>query len=144
MICTYNDCMFVWGIITMRKHFRGILQNSKSRKQVTVSVDLICFQEEDIFYYYSPALDLMGYGYTPEEAKASWEVVLEEYVSYVMNKQTLEQDLVSRGWKLQRRNKTFAPPSFSYLLQHNEQLQEMYNKHDFHKTTHAISLPAFA
>lgn len=111
---------------------------------MTVSLDLICFKDENVYYYYSPALDLMGYGYTPEEAKASWEVVLEEYVSYVMNKQTLEKDLQARGWTVQRRRKTFAPPTLSYMLLHNEQLQEMYNKHDFQKTTQDVSLPAFA
>lgn len=111
---------------------------------MTVSLDLICFQDENVYYYYSPALDLMGYGYSAEEAKLSWEVVLKEYISYVMNKHTLEQDLLSRGWKLQRRRKTYTPPTLSYMLTHNEQLQEMYDKHDFSKTTRPVALPAFA
>lgn len=99
------------------------------------------YEEDNIHYSYSPALDLMSYGKTPEEALESWEVVIEEYIRYGLNKNTLVKDLESHGWNIKKSQKRFQPPTFSWLLQNNDQLSEMYDKLDFHKTSRPITLP---
>ncbi len=111
---------------------------SKTR-QVEVRVDLIEYQEDGIHYVFSPALDLVGYGETPKKARESWETVLSEYFRYAMNKNTLEEDLRSRGWKQNKND--YQPPAFDWLLLHNQDLSEVYNKHDFRKVSSPIKVP---
>ena len=53
---------------------------------IEVKVDLVEFEDDDIHYVYSPALELIGYGNTHEEAKESWNTVLEEYFQYGIEK----------------------------------------------------------
>jgi len=131
-------------------------QNSKERKtflkqpfgkgadsgSIECKVDVIMYEEEDIHYVYTPALDLMGYGKTADEALRSWEVVLEEYLAYTSNKNTLVKDLENHGWKIKKSLNQFQPPAFSWLLQNNEQLSEMYNNRDFLKTSRVITVPS--
>ncbi|MFN2458759.1 MAG: type II toxin-antitoxin system HicB family antitoxin [Chitinophagaceae bacterium] len=126
----------------MKEHsrFSGKLL-SKTHPTITVKMDLIEYEENSIFYVFSPALDLIGYGKTQQEARDSWQTVLEEYFSYTMNKKTLVRDLETRGWVVKRNKKQFTPPTFSWMLQNNEQLTEVYNKHDFKKVTEPISMP---
>lgn len=108
---------------------------------IEVKVDLIEYEEDCIFYVYCPPLDLIGYGSSQKEARASWETVLEEYFRYTLNKNTLVKDLESRGWYLKGKNSQFKPPTLSWMLQHNEQLSEVYNNHNFQKVSLPISMP---
>lgn len=124
-----------------RSRFFGKLHNSVQKKNVEVNVDIIEYEEEGIFYSYSPALDLIGYGETPIEARKSWETVLEEYINYTINKNTLTKDLQSRGWVVRKGNRQYRPPSFSWLLQNNRDLAIMFDKHNFQKTSRQVSMP---
>jgi predicted RNase H-like HicB family nuclease len=109
---------------------------------IEVNVDLIEYEEDCIFYVYCPPLDLIGYGSTQTEARASWEIVLEEYFRYTLNKNTLVKDLESRGWCVKEKNSQFKPPTLSWMLQHNEQLGDVYNNHNFQKVSLPISMPS--
>ena len=115
---------------------------SKQVGSVTVKVDLIEYQEDDIHYVYSPALDLVGYGKMAAAARESWEVVLQEYFKYAINKNTLEADLTSRGWKQSKKN--YQPPTFDWLLKNNNELSDVFNNHDFQKISRPISVPLVA
>ena len=126
-----------------KSHFLGKIFNKQHHKNIEVNVDLIEYSENDIYYVYSPALDLVGYGKNHAEARASWETVLGEYIGYTLNKNTLTKDLVSRGWKV-KRNKIVTPPSFTWMLENNSDLTNVYNKHDFSKRSQPVSLPVFA
>ena len=108
-------------------------------KSVEVKVDLIEYEEDNIHYVYSPALDLVGYGESPVTARESWQVVLAEYFKYALNKNTLEEDLRSRGWVTQKKN--YKPPTFDWLLRNNSDLSDVFNKHDFQKVSRPISVP---
>jgi len=52
----------------------------------------------------------------------------------------LIRDLEERGWSI-RKKKDYIAPTFSWMLKNNEQLSEVYNNHDFHKTTRPITVP---
>ncbi len=108
---------------------------------IEVNVDLIEYEEDCIFYVYCPPLDLIGYGSSHTEARASWETVLEEYFRYTLNKNTLVKDLESRGWCVRKKNSQLKPPTLSWMLQHNEQLGEVYNNPNFQKVSLPISMP---
>ena len=67
------------------------------KEEIDVSVFL--FKEDDVFHAYCPELDLVGYDYTEEGAKKSFEWVLKDYLEYTVENGTLEQDLLSHGWR---------------------------------------------
>jgi len=124
--------------------FKGMLSNS-NKPNIMVSVDVIEYSEDKMFFSYSPALDLIGYGKSKQEARESWETVLEEYLTYAVNKKTLIKDLQSKGWQVKKNKRDFKPPTFSWMLQNNKDLADVYDKHNFQKTTQPISVPlAFA
>ena len=127
--------------MSKRSRFLGKLRNDSQTKNINVQVDVIEYEDDGIFYAYSPALDLIGYGISLVEARQSWETILQEYFTYTMNKKTLTKDLLHRGWIVRKGNKEFRPPSFSWLLQNNRELVEMYDKHNFQKTSRPISVP---
>jgi hypothetical protein len=123
-----------------RSRFLGRLFNKTHNSNIEVKVDLIEYEEDGIYYVYSPAFDLIGYGTNAIEARQSWETVLEEYFNYTLNKKSLIKDLEQRGWVI-RRKKQFKAPTFTWMLQNNEQLSDIYNNHNFHKITQPISVP---
>lgn len=120
--------------------FLGKFFSKTHQRKIEVNVDIIEYQEDDIYYAYSPALDLVGYG-NNEVARNSWEVVLQEYFKYTLNKKTLIQDFESRGWNIKQNNHRYTPPKLSWLLQNNEGLTDMYDKHNFQKISRSIQLP---
>lgn len=123
-----------------RSRFLGNLLNKAHNKKIDVKVDVLEFEGDGVFYAYSPAFDLIGYGNTADEARRSWETILEEYFRYALNKNTLYDDLKNHGWNVKKKHHV-QPPSLSWLLQHNDQLSDVYNKHNFQKITRPVSMP---
>jgi hypothetical protein len=80
-----------------RRNLIGRIFNKGNAKMVEIEIDLIEFQENGLYYAYTPALDLIGYGHTKHEAHKSWEIVLGEYFKYTMNKSTFIADLENHG-----------------------------------------------
>jgi len=105
-----------------------------------ITLDTIEFKEGDIFYFYAPALDILGYGNTQQEAKNSWEVMMKEYFAYSLKKNTFVQDLQRHGWTVQKKH--LIPPNLSWILQNNDQASEVYNNHNFTKTSRPVKMPA--
>jgi len=80
--------------------FKGKVK--KGLVTVNVSVPLLSFKEDDTFIVYSPALDVSGYGDTEEEARKSFELTLEEFINYTLNKKTFQSELTRLGWKIKK------------------------------------------
>lgn len=95
---------------------------------------------------YAPALDLFGYGKTKKEAKESFEITLDEFVRYTVNKGTLIPELKRLGWEVLKSKKKpkLIAPSLSSLLSDNEQFNELFNEGEYHKYDQQVSIPAFA
>ena len=49
---------------------------------ITLKLNVILFKKDGIFIANCPALDLLGYGKTESEAKKSFEVVWDEFLTY--------------------------------------------------------------
>lgn len=122
--------------------FKGRI--TKGTKTVNVNLDIIEYQEDGTYIAFSPALDLTGYGTTLKEARESWETVLEEYFRYTLNKKTLHQDLVKRGWKVQNKKTHFTPPTFSWIVQNHKEVKDIYDNHAFRKRSTNVQIPEFA
>ena len=107
-----------------------------------VVLDVIVYKDGDMFYAYAPALDIAGYGDNQEKAKASLNIMLEEYFRYACEEHTLEEDLRQHGWKeAARLQENFSSPSFMTLLRKNRQLQDVVSG-DFTKISEQFSYSA--
>lgn len=62
----------------------------KVRKgNVEAKLDVFIYENDGFMVAYAPALDLMGYGKTVEDAKASFEVVVEDFFETTIKRKTL-------------------------------------------------------
>lgn len=62
-------------------------------RKVKVSLSVIEFKEDNIYFVYSPALDLTGYDRTLKGAHRSFEETLSYFLEYTLENQTLEAEL---------------------------------------------------
>lgn len=112
---------------------------------VKVLLDIIQFEENGVQIVFAPALDLSGYGKTDAEAKESFEVTLNEFIRYTVNKGTLFEELIRLGWEVKKRKKVVVAPAMDALLEQNDQLKEIIEQQkSFHKYTQQVRIPAFA
>ena len=77
---------------------------------IEVQLSVFVFKDNDIYHAYCPELDLVGYDYTDEGAKKSFEYVLDDYLDYTLKHGTLEEDLLKHGWKNRRLAKLRGQP----------------------------------
>lgn len=98
---------------------------------IKVDVSVFLFKEDDVFHAYCPELELAGYDYTEEGAKKSFEFVLKDYLDYTVENGTLEQDLLSHGWRKTKAGRV-AEPTPSSLLRRS-QLKKVLGKREFSK-----------
>lgn len=93
---------------------------------VEADLSVFIYENDGFKVAYAPALDLMGYGKTEEAAKASFEVVLEDFFETVLEKRTLSAYLLSHGWSAEKAPSTFLSPQVGNMLEQNEQLREIF------------------
>lgn len=96
--------------------------------------------EDGIHFFYSPALDLSGYGNTAHEAQQSFEYNLEEFVKYISHKGVAHQELTRLGWKVNKNKKKFAAPESGFFQEQNESYQEIINKPGVTRESRSVAL----
>lgn len=123
--------------------FKGNLKSGD--KGIKTNLSLISFIEDGVHIIYSPALDLSGYGNTEGEAKDSFEIVLSEFFNYCMNKKTIFDELKRLGWKVKgsKKHPKVQSPDMSELLKSNTDLEDIFQKKEFHKYNKEVMIPAF-
>ena len=123
--------------------FSGNLGDDKTA--IKTELSLIYFVEEGTHIIFSPALDLSGYGNDEQEAKDSFEIVLQEFISYGMNKKTLMQDLKEHGWKIKgnKNRPKIQSPDLSEMLKSNSELEDIFQTKNFQKYNRDLLIPAF-
>jgi len=110
---------------------------------ITLKLSVVLFKEDGTFIAYCPALDLSGYGKTESEAKKSFEIVLNEFLKYTANKNTLEDELKKLGWvKKSEHSKKLTPPDFVDIINKNKELQRVVNNNPIKTYNKAIPLYA--
>jgi hypothetical protein len=110
-------------------------------KLIDVELPLFLFKDEKSHVVYSPTLDLSGYGDTEEEAKKSFQIVMEEFIKYAIEKGTLEDALKKLGWTIIK--KKYIPPDFALILQ-NEHVIRILKEKDVYKHSTHVSVPMVA
>lgn len=93
---------------------------------IEAQIDVLFYVEDGITYAYAPALDMLGYGDTQQEAKASFEVVFEDFLEFGLKRGTLIPDLEMHGWQ-QKKTQEYDLPEAWRLFDHNHQLQQIYS-----------------
>ncbi|MEO6721410.1 MAG: hypothetical protein ABIN67_13660 [Ferruginibacter sp.] len=110
---------------------------------VKMDVPILFFEEENIHYAYIPSFDLTGYGNTRAEAHESIKTVLDEFLRYTTNKNTLLLEMKRLGWRIRKKSKMTAP-LMSDLVNTNEQLREIVNHKQYSTSKFQVDIPAFA
>ena len=119
-------------------------QRNFGQKSVELSVPLFHFIEDDTHYAYIPVFDLTGYGRSEDEAMASIQVVLDEFLRYTLNKNTLVFELQRLGWKIKGKKTPMTAPQMSDLIHSNEQLRDIINHKQFRTSHYSVNVPAYA
>lgn len=116
-----------------------------ARKFVEIDVELaiIEFKEDGLYFLYSPALDITGYGKTKSEARESYRLTVEEFMRYTINKRTLLKELEKLGWTISKNKEVFVP-KLSALIQKRAYLEEILTEKKFNKSDERLTIPAFA
>ena len=108
-----------------------------SKSNVEAKLDVFIYENDGCQIAYAPALDLMGYGRTVDEAKASFEVVVEDFFETSIQMKTLAEYLKQHGWVKEARKVEFLSPQGWNILE-NQQLQDIFST-DFQKQTMPVS-----
>lgn len=71
--------------------------------------------DKDVWIAYCPELDLVGSDHGKDAAKESLKYVLNDYFNYTLKHGTLEEDLLSHGWR-KYRNGNLVEPTYKDLV----------------------------
>lgn len=118
--------------------FKALYERGNHR--VTVQLSILAWEQDNVYFLYSPALDLTGYGTNLTEAKKSFETTLQEFVQYTLNKKTVYKELERLGWTVNERKKRFHPPTTEQLLEDNETFRELQSRPGVRTTSRILEL----
>jgi hypothetical protein len=105
--------------------YHAHLKNQHHDVEAT-SIIVVLFEEGDAHIAYAPAFDLSGYGHSDEEAKASFEIALKNFLDYTTKKGTLVSELKRLGWNINgKKLKLVKSPAFDDLLDTNRSLSKL-------------------
>ncbi len=124
-------------------NFSGQFNNSTA--SVDIKIGLFEFVEEGTTIIYSPAFDLSGYGKSAEEARNSFEITIDEFFKYTINKKTFFKELKRLGWKIDdknfKKNSNIKSPELANLISKNDYLADILNEKQFKKFDHTVAVP---
>jgi len=98
------------------------------KHSITLELHLYLWEENKMHYVYSPSLDVTGYGSTEIDAKKSFEITLNEFVTYTHNKKTIFEELEHLGWSVNKKKKRIHAPDLNEMLSDNESFRTIYEK----------------
>ena len=114
---------------------------------IEAKLDVYIYKNDGFQIAYSPALDLMGYGRTIKDAKASFEVVVEDFFAVdlalvvfvvedffdcAIKNGKLDEYLLTHAWVANQTRLGFVPPKNPQLIKSNKKFQDIFN-YDFRK-----------
>jgi hypothetical protein len=112
-----------------------------------IEIPIIIFEDNDLWFFYAPSLDLTGYGPTREEAEKSFHTAFGEFIKYTVNKKSIAKVLLELGWtfkKWNKKQKLMTAPSLATLLTRDKYLSEIFDEKKFEKTNKKVTLPLVA
>jgi len=114
-------------------------------KSVNVSLGMYLFKEGESYIVYCPALDLSAYGDSEEHAKKSFADIFAITIKYMLNKNTVKDDLIKHGWQIKSlKQKKIKAPSFETMLKNNESFREILENREYKTYKQHVGIPQFA
>ena len=92
--------------------------NNNQESEYRFFLEIFVFQENGVQIAYCPSLDISTSGTTFNEAVGNFYEMFQLYIECCVENNTLHDDLVAHGWKLQK--KQMQPPTFSVLMRKPE------------------------
>ena len=115
-----------------------------SQINADIKLWLIHFQDENgIHFIHSPHLDLTGYGKSIEEAKASFEIAIQDFLEYTLENQTLEDVLSDLGWVLKKNTNEILTPGITTVIKNNKFVSEIFDKYPVNSYHEVFDVPIF-
>jgi hypothetical protein len=109
--------------------------------KVVVGTPVISYKDGNLNVIYCPFLDLYGYGHTLTEAKKSFQIVLEEFLKFTIEKNTLVSELKRLGWKIYNNDHMAEPPDICEIISKNENFHDLWMNKVFKKYNTSMSVP---
>jgi predicted RNase H-like HicB family nuclease len=95
---------------------------------IELQLNILVFQQGDYYVAYCPSLNLSSYGDTIEEAKLGFNEVMEAYLEECRENNSLHEDLIKNGWKINiQNNKKAEPPAMVELNISAGVLRQQFN-----------------
>ncbi len=111
---------------------------NKRKTDSSVELHLLEFAENEVTIIYAPALDVTGYGNTVKEAKASFEISLNEFLSYTTENATLETTLTQLGWTFVNDSQPIPPKQID-LISISETFNDIVNNKNYKSYKQTVS-----
>ncbi|MBI2257349.1 MAG: hypothetical protein HYU67_00435 [Flavobacteriia bacterium] len=121
-----------------KAHFQGTFNRGKYL--INIGLSLYLWEEDNITFVYSPALDITGYGMDEKEAKHSFEITLKEFVDYTHNKNTIFDELENLGWTVNRKKKRIHAPDIEELKIDNDTFRNILKRGNVRQENKNIEL----
>lgn len=109
-----------------------------NNNNIKANLSVFLFKDGEVYHAYCPELDLVGYDYSEEGAKKSFEIVLKDYFDYALKNGTLDKDLLEHGWKKSKSGE-ISEPTYSVLLR-TSQLKDILSRSEFSKYSIPVAL----
>lgn len=114
------------------------IENNK----INIKIWLVNFIDEDgIHFIHAPNLDLTGYGYNENEARESFEIVLEEFFDYTLKNKTLDKVLKKHGWKKEISQNVRKSTDILSSIKNNSFINEIFEKYQVNSYHENIAVP---
>lgn len=94
-----------------------------------MKLNTFSFFEDGCEIIYCPALDLYGYGVTKQDARNSFDYVLENFINYTTKHGTLNKILFSLGWIINEYEN--RPPTLNEMMEINEDLRNLIQNNTY-------------
>jgi hypothetical protein len=110
-------------------------------KIIEVQLNVYSFKEDESYIAYCPALDLSSYGTTESNARMSFEEILSITLKYMINKNTLIEDLQKHGWNIKSlKQKKIKSPSIEQMIHGNKVLRDILDNKEYRKYNQQVKI----
>ena len=113
--------------------------NNGRQSEYRFSLEFFVFQENGLQIAYCPSLDISTSGATFNEAVGNFYEMFQLYIECCMENNTLHDDLLAHGWKVQK--KQMLPPTFSVLMRKPEMKKLMKGNIGYEKVVAPARIP---
>ena len=109
---------------------------------ISAHLDLYSFLDKNIHILYCPALDMSGYGETEEDAQKSFEEVFTTSMAYMVNKNSLHDDLKKHGWNIRgKKSHDLKSPKFEDMYKTNKDFKDIIDNKPYQKIYKDVCIP---